>query len=153
MKCLNCGNKFEAKRATAKYCSDACRQRAKRLSVTEVSVTELSVTEDIECVTRPLSGARATQEAIDELESGGGEVVDFEAIAPDYIEYMGKIDTEQQARRDRRSNPDSLNYGGWMNADQLKEAKLTSNRAPIPGDSDYQGCCEYVDGRWVVKTA
>lgn len=46
-KCLHCGSEFEAKRATARYCSAKCRVKASRSvtdSVTEVSVTPVSVT-------------------------------------------------------------------------------------------------------------
>ena len=50
MKCLECGNEFEAVRATAKYCTEGCRQKGHRkVSVTEgvLSVTKtLSVTPD-----------------------------------------------------------------------------------------------------------
>jgi hypothetical protein len=48
MECLNCGKEFEAKRSTAKYCSDNCRKLAfqnTEVSVPEVSVPEVSVPE------------------------------------------------------------------------------------------------------------
>ena len=48
--CNKCGNEFEAKRETARYCSDKCRIAHSRVSVTqsEVSVTkEVSVTPDV----------------------------------------------------------------------------------------------------------
>ena len=48
--CTNCGNEFEAKRETARYCSDKCRIAHSRVSVTqsEVSVTnKVSVTKDV----------------------------------------------------------------------------------------------------------
>ena len=47
-KCDNCGDEFEAKRETAKYCSGKCRIAHLRVSVTDnqVSVTnKLSVTQ------------------------------------------------------------------------------------------------------------
>jgi len=37
-KCLNCGNEFEGRRATAKYCSAKCRKLAFRGAAEEVSV-------------------------------------------------------------------------------------------------------------------
>ena len=46
--CVKCGNEFEAKRETAKYCSGKCRIAHSRVSVTDnsVSVTNgLSVTQ------------------------------------------------------------------------------------------------------------
>jgi hypothetical protein len=51
--CTICENEFEAERSTAKFCSDKCRVKSNRLSVTEspeVSVTNLSVTDE-----KPLS--------------------------------------------------------------------------------------------------
>jgi hypothetical protein len=54
MKCIVCEVEFVAVRSTAKYCSELCRQRGHRVSVTEggVSVTEnlpgdLSVTDEV----------------------------------------------------------------------------------------------------------
>jgi hypothetical protein len=58
-----------------------------------------------------------------------------------------------------RANPDLLNYGEPMTADELNERKSTNklshyhNRIPIPGDSDYTGCCVCVDGKWQVRQA
>ncbi len=63
------------------------------------------------------------------------------------------VDTEQRARQGRRTNPDSLNYGAYLTADQLHDAGLKANRVPIPGDSDYKGVCVKVDGVWRVKAA
>jgi hypothetical protein len=54
MKCVVCGVEFNAVRTTAKYCTELCRQRGHRVSVTKdgVSVTEnlpddLSVTDEV----------------------------------------------------------------------------------------------------------
>lgn len=44
MKCKNCNKEFEAKRATAKYCSAKCRKLAfQNLSVPQVSVPGITV--------------------------------------------------------------------------------------------------------------
>jgi len=40
-----CGKEFKAKRETAKYCSDKCRVKASRVSVTNNEIKSLSVTE------------------------------------------------------------------------------------------------------------
>ena len=55
MKCENCGNDFESKRATAKYCSARCRVSAGRgLSVTDDSLSvTVSVTDTPLSVTQP----------------------------------------------------------------------------------------------------
>jgi len=63
MQCIVCSKEFEAKRATAKYCSGACRIKATRLSVTDlpvlsvtkVSLIPLSVTEKEEVSVTALS--------------------------------------------------------------------------------------------------
>ena len=38
-----------------------------------------------------------------------------------------------------RTNAELLNWGPWMNSDELKQAGLKANRVPIPGDFDYKG--------------
>ena len=46
-KCKQCGAEYQAKRSTSRYCSPACRVKARRLSVTDqagFSVTDVSVT-------------------------------------------------------------------------------------------------------------
>lgn len=46
-KCAYCGQEFDAKRSTAKYCSSKCRVNANRgLSVTDSVTPELSVTDE-----------------------------------------------------------------------------------------------------------
>jgi hypothetical protein len=50
----------------------------------------------------------------------------------------------------KRSVPDKLNWSGWMTQQELKDADLKANRIPIPGDFDYAGICEKVDGVWKV---
>ena len=45
--CTNCGNEFEAKRETARYCSDKCRIAHSRVSVTDSVTKEVSVTRDV----------------------------------------------------------------------------------------------------------
>jgi hypothetical protein len=60
--CTTCENEFEAERSTAKFCSDKCRVKSNRLSVTEnpeVSVTNLSVTDE-----KPLSVTKPKQDKI-----------------------------------------------------------------------------------------
>lgn len=52
---------------------------------------------------------------------------------------------------DSRSKPESLNWGDWMTIAELEQAGLKANRAPIPGDHDYSGVCEEVDGVWQVR--
>jgi hypothetical protein len=47
-KCKVCQKEFEAKRKTAKYCSEACKQRNKRVvSVSNTIVSDNSVSDDL----------------------------------------------------------------------------------------------------------
>ena len=39
----------------------------------------------------------------------------------------------------KRSTPDRLNWGIWMDEEELKKAKLVGNRVTLPGDFDYFG--------------
>ncbi len=50
-----------------------------------------------------------------------------------------------------RRDPDSLNWGPWMDAIELAQAGLKGNRVTLPGDWDYVGVCKCIDGVWVVK--
>lgn len=47
MRCIHCGNEFESKRSSAKYCSDKCKMANHRVSVTEITVTKDSVTDSV----------------------------------------------------------------------------------------------------------
>ena len=50
MKCINCGEEFESKRADARYCSASCRKTASR-NVTDNHVTDKNVTDKLKDVT------------------------------------------------------------------------------------------------------
>ncbi len=43
------------------------------------------------------------------------------------------------ARYASRAHPELLNWGKWMNSQQLEQAGLKANRVSIPGDWDYVG--------------
>ncbi len=62
----------------------------------------------------------------------------------DYPKKLGEKDKRGQRikgrlpkRYRRRFDPERLNWGEPMNAPQLKQAGLRSNRQPIPGDYDF----------------
>ncbi len=71
MKCEVCGKDFEAIRSTARYCSELCRQRGHRVSVTGVSLsvtTEgLSVTENDLSVTDEVGIPAAVVDLVGDL--------------------------------------------------------------------------------------
>lgn len=58
---------------------------------------------------------------------------------------------QMQQAMDRRTNPDRLNWGDYMNADELEAYKRKynlptyHNRVSIPGDWDYVGVCRDTD--------
>ena len=50
-----------------------------------------------------------------------------------------------------RREPDKMNWGPWMNSQQLAAAGLKGNRVTLPGDWDYVGVCyQDADGTWKV---
>lgn len=49
-----------------------------------------------------------------------------------------------------RQFPDDMNWGDPMTVSELAAAGLKYNRVTIPGDWDYKGVCEQVDGEWQV---
>jgi hypothetical protein len=50
-----------------------------------------------------------------------------------------------------RTEPERLNWSAPMSAMELEQNGLKANRVTIPGDWDYDGVCEQVDGKWQVK--
>jgi hypothetical protein len=41
-----------------------------------------------------------------------------------------------------RQDPESLNWGGWMDSNQLQTKGFKANRVTVPSDHDYQGICQ-----------
>jgi hypothetical protein len=50
-----------------------------------------------------------------------------------------------------RTAANTLNWSDPMTMPELKQHGLTANRRPIPGDWDYDGCCELIGGQWQAK--
>ena len=98
----------------ALYCSGACRTQASRVSVTP-SVTDVTVTPE--------------------------DVTVASTVTPGGVTTIGKASLEHyHAQPDLyipRSEPDKLNWGPWMNSDELSRAGLKANRVSIPGDWDH----------------
>jgi len=131
MKCKNetCDNEAQGR---GSYCSDSCktlynRNRKRNKSVTVTAVTPPTVTEP----NPPVVISEEDQEQIDKNSIALLETVDLITHAP-------------------RTNPDTLNTGEYMTADELKIAGFKANRVSIPGDWYYEGVCERVDGVWKV---
>ena len=85
--CTNCGNEFEAKRETARYCSDKCRVAHSRVSVTDSVTKEVSVTPDVTLK--------------EDSETRGWLVQQFEAEGkpPDEIENIMTVQDNYYQRR------------------------------------------------------
>ena len=137
--CLICGTE-----CVGITCSGACRAKLSRRTRTQESqahvpeahaqqahAAELPVIGPIE--TAAVIQPGSLRDYLDDQESNGG-------------------------RYAHRTAPELLNWGESMTADELSrykaKHKLKSyhNRTAIPGDWDYTGCCELVDGQWQVKT-
>lgn len=119
MICKNCDNETGSERRQT--CSDKCRQAFSR-SVTCESVT-LSVTEDITAYTKEECGI--TDEEVTRLKAVPlpGTLGDYHNRPSQYVE---------------RLEPDKLNWGEWMDTNELKKNGFKSNRVSIPGDWDYK---------------
>lgn len=120
---------IDNKRHRSPYCSNACKQADHRAKCNTPSVTDVTVTH-----TEPV-----TLTADEATAMGNGS--EFSIGGSDGKHYA------------ERANPDTLNTGEYMTANQLKAAGLKANRLPIPGDHDYKGVCEQVDGVWQVRAA
>jgi len=46
----------------------------------------------------------------------------------------------------QRVHPERLNWTGYMTRAELEQAGLKANRVPIPGDWDYEGVAEVMQG-------
>ncbi len=64
-------------------------------------------------------------------------------VAPSvsYAHYMNNLD-----KYITRREPKLLNWGPWMDSQQLAEAGLKANRVAIPGDWDYEGAAMFIPG-------
>ncbi len=137
MECRNdkCTNAVESKGNRVKeFCSDRCRMQFKRSKANTES--EQIQTE------QPKANTAEVWKEIGKVTSGGDSIT----LIPASLEHY-------QANPDMyatRANPNLLNWGDWMNAKQLAEAGLKANRVCVPGDWDYDGVCEQVDGQWTT---
>lgn len=107
-------------RAKSPFCSGTCKKRSQRASGTDEVGQEQSGTQ---------VGQGPEQygkhQAFEDIQAVGG------LLKPRFV---------------HRTEPDKLNWGPWMDMSELKQAGLKGNRVPIPGDHDYQGVCEQLDG-------
>ena len=111
-----CDNQVTGK---ALFCSSRCRKAHSRLTVTNCDIASVTSKCDTPTVTQP-------------------EHTPFIGIKDECSDiHMSPESNELQYAT--RANVDILNYGPWMDADQLKSSQCKHNRVPIPGDYDYAG--------------
>ena len=73
--CDNCNNEFEAKRGTARYCSERCKKVAQRVSGTNtVSVTGENRVSGTNIPLKPVSGTK-TAERVSGTKNEGAEII------------------------------------------------------------------------------
>ncbi len=116
MECKQCGTVLEGRQR--EYCSDKCRKRASRTKST------------------PEDGSQSTNADKTAVEPG-----QIERGQPAVCGIIPEGSREDYTARPYayaiRAVPDKLNWGPWMNSQQLAEAGLKANRVGIPGDWDY----------------
>lgn len=116
--CVICGNE-----CTGKTCSGACRAKLSRRKPRPLRTDQLESCARTEAHGE---GARATLEAIDELEDEArtASLEDYQANPKDYA---------------TRTDATKLNWGVPMSTHELQVTQYTANRVTIPGDWDYEG--------------
>jgi len=105
-------------------------------TVTRVTASDVTVTVDPLRNAQPVTGMYPNTPA-DAWDSA------LDVVADKVVEIA--TPTHLIEARARRTNPDLINWGPWMSADELQEYKQLNklpkyhNRSPIPGDWDYVG--------------
>jgi len=138
MQCMNekCDNELSGRQRS--FCSDRCRKAVSRTNTSGEpgqTVNPDKVGQGVqfreECVT--------CENMVDE---------NGVAACEERVSYQPALCSPD--RYASRTNPEKLNWGEVMSSAELANAGLKANRVPIPGDFDYEGVCEMVDGVWKV---
>lgn len=111
----NCENDARAK---SPFCSGTCKKRYQRASGTSVPVEVGQGQVGHDRIVPVAEGCAMVQVGLDHYRT-----------CPD--QYIP------------RREPDKLNWGPWMNSQQLEQAGLKANRVSIPGDWDYVGVAQH----------
>ena len=148
-KCVVCG-----KECAGKCCSGACRARLSRRTVAHAHAEGLI--SKAHAVKAHAHGKEAHEVQL-------GSVKPAKSIPkhqPDYnhrrvdttlAEYLESKEIELAGGPRKyadRTKPERINWGPLMDEPELDANGLKANRATIPGDHDYQGCCVNVSGQW-----
>ena len=137
MKCMNCGTEFEAKRSTAKYCSDKCRKLAfHEVSVPEVSVPEVEQNAKDRTLSHPESVTKKDVTVQPDNMTMTPEGLK-ENVPDNYGQPGCKCRHCANAAKSKSGN--ILNHGAYKPAGQLGYKEI--NRVSLPGDADYDGVC------------
>ncbi len=128
MKCLNCTTIIDQSKTGRKkrYCSDKCRKAFVRKEKTD------------KCP-ETLSGPTITALTVPELTDVTVLTDDLD-VTPT-VTRVASLEGYQSHPDDyaKRTNPSVLNWGPWLDADELQKSAYVSNRVTIPGDWDYSG--------------
>jgi hypothetical protein len=117
------------------YCSDVCKtiyNRNKSVTVTAESVTIPAVT-----------GPTVTAVTIT------NEITPFTREDQPITASLQHYE-DNPTMYANRTAASTLNWSDPMTMAGLRDNGFTANRRPIPGDWDYEGCCELVEGKWQV---
>lgn len=125
MECLQCGKELKGR---AKWCRDCYNSVPDRYTIN--SVPERSTKED---ETLPKEGLTVAT-----LQGLATEMDKRADLVPGTLSHY-ELNPTMYAKR---TIPQVLNWGPWMNTEELMAAGKVANRVPIPGDWDYEGTQE-----------
>ena len=138
------------------YCGDACRKAWSRRKVVNQTINEHPATSEVESVTT------VTQISVTNCDIPTVTSVTDETVTSSVTEAQSQVIRPEPTALDHyyanpdmyatRNSPELLNWGEPMSLMGLQQAGLKANRVTIPGDWDYSGVCEQVDGKWQVKS-
>ncbi len=135
MKCSYCGEEYDG-RSGSKTCSTKCRTAQSRYK------SKLSVTAKCDTtVTKPKCDKGVTDKDFGDTKLGKTHLNHKE-----YLQFYYNHPDKYVQRRE----PEKLNWGPWLNPANLRSLGFKANRVSIPGDWDYEGVCEKVEGKWEV---
>jgi len=126
---MECGKDYESKRIDSQFCSKKCRVYSGRGVALNPSIVAHS---DESVALNPVSAVKPPDSApVSGTKSP--KIVDSGECSRQNTFLMVGVNKD-------------INYGAWKPIGDLGAREV--NRVPIPGDADYVGCCEDVDGVW-----
>ena len=136
--CLQCDKEVSGKKT---YCNDACRMAYKRAQTEQEAAPEQP--QSGQNVRANTSKTNKTPQSTPEIAPQNEQKPHLERNTPAYKNDAATVTASlehYQANPGQyipRTNPETLNWGVPMSANELANANLTANRVSIPGDWDY----------------